>query len=118
MDSFDSLHDDVMELVLAHLSEYDLMDFATTSKTNERLVNAYVERWHTRDELEIFNWTKVIRASGNKLPPMPGYISDDSWSMRHESYSRISRAPCRRMSARVLPCGAARVMSSKSSDGV
>jgi len=87
MDSFDSLHDDVMELVLAHLSEYDLMDFATTSKTNERLVNAYVERWHTRDELEIFNWTKVIRASGNKLPPMPGYISDDSWSMAYESYT-------------------------------
>ena len=86
MDSFDSLHDDLMELVLVHLSEYDLMDFAETSTMNERLVKAYMERWHTSDELKIFGWKKAIRASGKTLPPMPGYISDDSWSMQHESY--------------------------------
>ena len=87
MDLLNSLHDDLMELVLAHLGEYDLMDFAATSPANDELVNTYMERRHTSDEVKIFGWQKAIRASGKTLPPMPGYISDDSWSMIGESYT-------------------------------
>jgi hypothetical protein len=87
MDLLDSLNDDLMEQVLAHLGEYDLMDFAATSPPNDELVYTYMKRWHTSDELKIFGWQKAIRASGKTLPPMPGYISDDSWSMIGESYT-------------------------------
>ena len=86
MASFDSLHDDLHELVFAHLGDGDLLEFAATSKTNERLVCAFMERWCTGEELEIFIWKLATKASG-KLPPIPGYISDDSWSMLYECYS-------------------------------
>ena len=49
MDLLDSLHDDLMEQVLAHLGEYDLMDFAATSPPNDELVYTYMKRRHTSD---------------------------------------------------------------------
>ena len=96
MDPLDSIHDDLMEVVLSHLVrastqrtegllnfdageftgyDEDLLKFAATSKRNRRLVFDYLERWYEGDELEIFFWNSATRASPN-LPPLPGYKSN------------------------------------------
>ena len=110
MDPLDSIHDDLMEVVLSHLVkastretaddllnfddgaftgyDEDLLKFAATSKRNRRLVFDYMERWYEGDELEIFIWKSVTRASPN-LPPLPGYDpSSNSGSRRLLRFER------------------------------
>jgi hypothetical protein len=38
MEPLGSLHDDLFEVVLSHMNEQDMLDFADTSSYNKRLV--------------------------------------------------------------------------------
>jgi len=78
----DSLNDDLLEMVMAHLDHGALLDLADTSVLNKEAVCNYVQRWRPDAYFKMFSW--ILTTRGKILDRMVGY------GLRENTFSSLT----------------------------